>query len=262
MEVSFPGKRDNETVQLVLLKHWVVKLKVIMELFFLIIVPIIGVFIYAYIRAPYFTTNYQKIFLSFFIIYLLFISLINFIHWLNEELDVFIVTDERILSIDQVKFMHRTVSETPLYQIQDARSNTKGILGTLLDYGDIEIQTAADQIVFKMESVPDAFSNVGKILDLKEKHAVNVKVKAHEAERESDEKAVEQITNEENGHLHVQESHDKDIYNILTGHDVEQKTVIDTDVDPNKPHPEGETFAINEDQDNDPHGPNPIDLSN
>ena len=263
MEISFPGTRQDESVKLILLKHWIVKLKVVMELAFLIIFPIIAVFVYAFIKAPYFTTNYQKIFLIFFIIYLLFVSLINFIHWLNEELDVFIVTTERIVSIDQIKFMHRTISETPLYQVQDVRSDTKGVLGTLLDYGDIEIQTAADQIFFRIESVPDAFSNVGRILDLKEKHAVRMKVRQHQAEQkiENDASTVEK---QPDGHLHVQETHDKEIFNVLTGEDIEEKTIIDTDATPETISPHAETFSIShpDEKDSSSHGPNPIDLSN
>jgi len=263
--VKFPTQREGESVQLVLLKHWIVKMKVVIEALLLFVTPIIIVIVYAITHAPFFTTNYQKLFLAFFLLYLLFIALINFIHWLNEELDVFMISSERIISIDQVKFMHRTISETPLYQVQDARANTRGIFGTVLNFGDIEIQTAADKIFFRIQSVPNAFEVVGQILDLRNRYAKSAKDK-HNGETAAI-MANATAPTPPAPHEHITETKDTDSFNIVTGNEVYKEQRVDTDVNTEQQtvQQNGETFQVPHAEPpapNNPPGPNPIDLSN
>jgi len=103
------------------------------------------------------------------LIYLLYSVLILYIKWLNEELDIFVVTNMRLINLEQVSFMERTVSETNLSQIQDAKGVEKGVLGNLLHYGNLQIQTAAEKVAFTIKSVPDPFRHAREILDIRDK---------------------------------------------------------------------------------------------
>jgi uncharacterized membrane protein YdbT with pleckstrin-like domain len=69
-------------------------------------------------------------------------------------LDAFILTDKRILDIEQKGLFNRTVSELRLYRTQDVTAEVKGILHTLLDYGDIYVQTAGEEERFHFEDIP------------------------------------------------------------------------------------------------------------
>ena len=103
-----------------------------------------------------------------FLCYLDILALIAFIRWLEEELDLIIVTNERVISIDQVTFMHRTISETELVQIQDVKHIAKGVLSNVFGFGSLQIQTAADKIAFVIHDVPAPYKMARKIMDVRD----------------------------------------------------------------------------------------------
>jgi|GEM_PF-2891166 len=51
-----------------------------------------------------------------------------FVQWLNNELDILIVTNKRIIEYDQIKFLNRKVSQASIDQIQEVRATTSGII--------------------------------------------------------------------------------------------------------------------------------------
>lgn len=87
--------------------------------------------------------------------YLLFILVFALTAFYDYYLDVWIVTNERIVDIQLKGLFARTVSETRLYRIQDVKSNQKGIFATVFNYGNVHVQTAGAQENFLFDSVPD-----------------------------------------------------------------------------------------------------------
>lgn len=69
--------------------------------------------------------------------------------------NVFIITNQRIIDIDQRGFFDRTVSETTYDKIQDVSFKLKGIAQTLWHYGSIIIQTAGNQANIELHGVKD-----------------------------------------------------------------------------------------------------------
>ena len=101
--------------------------------------------------------------------YLLSVLLVTFISWLNHELDIIIVTNERVINHDQVGFLNRQVSEANLDQIQDVRGTEIGLIETIFHFGKIELRTAADIVIFSLHDAENPFSNSRKILDIRDK---------------------------------------------------------------------------------------------
>lgn len=66
----------------------------------------------------------------FWIIFLTFM----FLDWINDELDLFIITDTRIVGIDQVSALTRSVSECSLDRVQEVNAYTAGIFQTLFGF--------------------------------------------------------------------------------------------------------------------------------
>jgi uncharacterized membrane protein YdbT with pleckstrin-like domain len=56
--------------------------------------------------------------------------------------NVFIVTTDRIVDIEQRGFFERVVSQSSLEKIQDVSLHTHGLLQTIFRYGDVNIKTA------------------------------------------------------------------------------------------------------------------------
>ena len=74
--------------------------------------------------------------------WLLFTIMVGFMLWTNYYLDTWIVTDRRIIYIDQRSFFHRNVSMFRLERLQDIEIRTKGIIQHFLNFGTISAQTA------------------------------------------------------------------------------------------------------------------------
>jgi len=73
--------------------------------------------------------------------------------WYIWTLNVLIVTDQRIVDIDQKGFFNRTVSETTYRKIQDVSYSIKGMMPTMFHYGTITIQTAGTQAKIMLDYI-------------------------------------------------------------------------------------------------------------
>ncbi len=85
--------------------------------------------------------------------FFLYAWLFLFQSFIDYYLDIWVVTNHRILSIEQSGLFSRTVSELRLYRVQDVTSSVKGIIPTLFNYGDVEIETASNEDHFVFEQI-------------------------------------------------------------------------------------------------------------
>ena len=79
---------------------------------------------------------------------------------------VWIVTNERIIDIEQRGLFRRTTSELHLAAIQDVTSDVHGILQIGLDYGDVFIQTAGETGRFNFKNIPHPEKIKQRVLQL------------------------------------------------------------------------------------------------
>jgi hypothetical protein len=62
--------------------------------------------------------------------------------WTNYYLDIFMVTDKRLIILEQITLFKRDILTLRIERIQDTLVKVHGFLAESLDYGDIIIQTA------------------------------------------------------------------------------------------------------------------------
>ena len=76
--------------------------------------------------------------------------------WTDYYLDLLIVTNKRVIKIDQVSFFSRSIGSFRLERLQDINIHIQGLIATLLDFGDLEAETAsASQDEFLLRRMPD-----------------------------------------------------------------------------------------------------------
>lgn len=165
----FPGQKENENIQLVIRKHWIIDVKIGFTLLMMGIVPLsIAVIAEVFVwKAGFSDAVLVVAFL--FTLYFLGLLLFTYIKWLNEELDIIVVTDNRIISHEQIDLFHRRVSEANLSQIQDVTGTEKGFLQSMLHYGNIEIQTSSSDVFFVIKRVTKPYENARALLDMRDK---------------------------------------------------------------------------------------------
>ncbi|OGI25045.1 MAG: hypothetical protein A3J76_02320 [Candidatus Moranbacteria bacterium RBG_13_45_13] len=177
-EISFPGQHENEEVILFLRRHWFI---FFMRLL-LIIFAVIGLaVIYVILNALNSNLNESEYYNLLFFgesLATLFIWNFFFILWLDFYLDAWIVTNERIINIEQRGFFMRNVSELKLTKIQDVTSEIIGVIPTLLDYGNIHVQTAGEKERFSFQQIPNP------------NHVKNIIVHLQEKERRAEEREL------------------------------------------------------------------------
>jgi hypothetical protein len=164
----FPGQQEGEEVCIEMRQHWIVffeRLGAWLLFAFILIFSDWAIGKYAPIlnSSPYVQgVNLIKS------VYFMFLILGLLILWVMYYLNVQIVTNERIVDITQTSLLHHTISELHLSRIEDVTAEVNGLFGTLLDYGNVYVQTAGTEERFTFERVPNPSAVAKTILDLYE----------------------------------------------------------------------------------------------
>lgn len=107
-------------------------------------------------------------------LYYLFLWVSAYNLFIDYYLDLWIVTTHRIIDIEQRGLFNHIVSEQSLENVQDSQSNVKGIFPTLLDYGDVLVQSsgARNLVLFRQVDDPAHVSRIVSKLaaEFREKH--------------------------------------------------------------------------------------------
>ncbi len=86
--------------------------------------------------------------------------------WTDYYLDVWLVTNERVMSLEQRGLFNRRVAELRLSRVQDVAATVKGFFATALDYGEVRIQTAGEEPNFIFHDVSNPNDISQKVLHL------------------------------------------------------------------------------------------------
>lgn len=156
MAKHFPLQREGEELILLVRRHWTIIAKPVGRLIFFHFVPLfLFVFLFGVLEweIPSQGLGYiAMILLS--SLYFLFIWLFYFHEFVDYHCDVWIVTNERILSIELAGLFNHTTAELNLYRVQDVTTEIKGKTQTFLNFGNVHIQTAGEIQRFVFEEVP------------------------------------------------------------------------------------------------------------
>jgi hypothetical protein len=83
---------------------------------------------------------------------------------------VWIVTNERIVNIEQLGLFSRDVSELELENVQDMTVEVLGIIPTFLNYGNLYVQTAAEKERFVFRHVPNPYAIKDLVMNLQKSY--------------------------------------------------------------------------------------------
>ena len=86
--------------------------------------------------------------------------------WLDHSLDVWLVTNYRIISVEQKGLFSRTLSEHRLDRVQDVTSEVHGFVQTMVKYGNVHIQTAGEHPRFVLKQIPYPSVVARRIIEL------------------------------------------------------------------------------------------------
>lgn len=134
----------NERVLLVMRRHWVTLARATTLFVALLLAPSLFLAI-APTYLPLLSGPGVRPIVNFFLaLYLLGLLASMLITWVGYYLDVWIITTERIIDIEQHGLFHREVSEIAVDRVQNVTVETPGFIATALGFGNVKIQTAGE----------------------------------------------------------------------------------------------------------------------
>jgi hypothetical protein len=103
---------------------------------------------------------------AFYLALLLFLLL----RYTNYHLDFWIITSERLISVEQQSLFTQRIAEQELAVIQDITSEVKGIWATIMGFGDVQVRTASERPAIIIDGVNNPHGVRRELFKLIEQH--------------------------------------------------------------------------------------------
>lgn len=163
--VAFETQGRDEEIVLLLRRHPVTQLKWILFSFFLILLPLIGIpfVLEAEILPKFVTFNLLVFLILFWYIGTFGYSFMKFLLWFY---NVNIVTNQRLVDIDFPFLLLKESTATRIEQIEDVTHKRGGFLRTILDFGDVFVQTAGAKPNIEFLDIPSPDKVVREIVSI------------------------------------------------------------------------------------------------
>jgi len=171
---DFEERDSNEKIILVARPHWFTNVSWVLTAILLIVSPALLKFIPLIGSIP---SKFQLLgIVAWYLVTFAFI----FEKFLSWWIDVYIITDERVIDIAFNNLLDKKFSEAKISMIQDITSRVSGVAQTMFNYGNVMIQTAAEipEITFEMVPHPEKIIKILQVLrDEEEQEAIDGRVR-------------------------------------------------------------------------------------
>lgn len=138
-ELRFESQQDDETVLLLGRRHFITNFGWITTICFALVIP------FFWGEFPFFKALDGNTLVSLTMLWylaIIFYGLQSFLMWFY---NVYIITNERLIDVDFTGLLSKTVNVCQISRIEDVNYTQKGFLASMLNYGDVIVQTASEQ---------------------------------------------------------------------------------------------------------------------
>jgi len=160
--------KEEEKIILIKRRHWLVLLLHLLPLAFIFIAVLVALVTLPFISLGELsdwllrTESLTEFSLKFEVAFLLSLLLlilwqILFVQLAHYYLDTWIVTNQRTVHTELIGLFNRFLTSIYHDRIQDVSADVKGILPTLVGYGNVQIQTAGAHREFVFKDIPEPY---------------------------------------------------------------------------------------------------------
>jgi hypothetical protein len=186
----FHGQSPSERALIFLRHHWLLDIVVLVQFCVWMLFPVLLFGILSLFNLQL-SAGVVDLLIFLCCWYVLVLALVYYIKWINTYLDYMVITTDRIIDVQQERIFGQSTAEMPLSEIQDVSCHVRGFWASMLDYGDIFIQTAGELRNFEMFHVPHPTEYRSKILAIHDRYeermqAVAFQEAMHEQEPQQD----------------------------------------------------------------------------
>ncbi|OGD97973.1 hypothetical protein A3A49_02035 [Candidatus Curtissbacteria bacterium RIFCSPLOWO2_01_FULL_38_11b] len=163
--VSFESQEKGEKIILLLRAHIVTLVPVVLEIIFLIFLPLLVPWVLRVPGINLFANLAARQVFWLYVSWYLFVFGFTFYKFIFWYFNVYLLTNERIVDFDFRGILHKETSYANLNQIQDVSPKIIGFFGTFFHFGNIFVQTAAAKPEFEFHHVARPDSVAKEILE-------------------------------------------------------------------------------------------------
>ncbi len=148
---------DNEKIILTRRRHWFVILIEGISLALAALLPIIGLIVFGLFFPTIANFPFQYWLFALFgaAAWTQLVWMFFFIAWTNYYLDVILVTNKRVIDIEQIGLFSREIADLRLENIQDIKVEIAGWIYSFLKIGHLHIQSAGQSKEFLLRDLPE-----------------------------------------------------------------------------------------------------------
>lgn len=147
-DFTFRGQRPDEEVRLVVRRHPIVFFWPLFQSTVALALIVLALIYFSLGNTFYFIAT---------VLALIIFSLIFKITFIYSN-SFCLVTNQRVINVDQRGFFNRVITETDYAKIQEVTNSTAGMIGTTFNIGEINILTAGKESQLAIKNIPDPYS--------------------------------------------------------------------------------------------------------
>jgi hypothetical protein len=152
--------QPDEKILMFTRRHWFSLWPAYLSVILLVALISIFIFLFYFLGFNQFLNSFDLVIVPanifWLVAFMLILTLVLFLYlsWMEYYLDVSIITNRRIIDIEQLNLFQRRIVSAELVSIQDVRSEVKGFFQSTLDFGTVVIETAGEAPNFILRDLP------------------------------------------------------------------------------------------------------------
>jgi len=163
--------REGEYLVSIMRKHWFMLFLRVIPFKILFLLPFL---VLAMIPAVNMSEATIAVIVFFSALWMLILLMVIFTIWTNYFLDIWIVTNYRIMDIEQRTLFNREVKTLRMETVQDVQTDKIGVFQEFLDFGTLRVQTAGTGGTdAKIVGIPNP--NYEREIIMEQVHIINTK---------------------------------------------------------------------------------------
>lgn len=166
LRIKYSLQEEDEVIELFLRRHVVTNIPWILTVIIGIFIPPLAFNIDQALNTNVFTSISFQVFVGGLIVWYMLIlayAIESFLFW---YFNVFIATNKHVIDIDYKSALSRETTEVQLEDVQSIRPDVKGIFGGLFNFGNLIIETAAENQNISFNSIPRPDFVADRVQDL------------------------------------------------------------------------------------------------
>jgi hypothetical protein len=134
-------------------KHWLVMFFEMILFGLVFLIPVVVIWLTLILSGVTLIPQLQAVLMVGAATWMLFVWVAFFIVYTDYYLDVWVLTNKRLIDVDQKGLFSREVAVARIEKIEDVTAEVSGILPTIFGYGDVFIQSAGAHREFTIRNI-------------------------------------------------------------------------------------------------------------